>query len=59
MNTTCDSETIQKFKFDNQILIKRLSEYKKAEKGALQIVKDYEEMKNKYFNVLKENQKLK
>ena len=35
MNTTCDSETIQKFKFDNQILIKRLSEYKKAEKGAI------------------------
>lgn len=36
--------------------MKRLSEYKKAEKGAVQIVKDYDQMKLKYFQVLQENQ---
>lgn len=40
-----DSETVQKYKFDNQILMRKLSEYKKAEKGAIEIVQDYEEMK--------------
>ena len=50
---------IEKFKFDNQILMQRLSEYKKAEKGAVEIVKDYEIMKEKYLNVLQENQKQK
>ena len=33
----------------------KLSEYKKAEKGAKEIVTDYEQMKMKYFNVLTEN----
>lgn len=51
-----DSETVQKYKFDNQILMRKLSDYKKAEKGAIQIVKDYEEMKLKYFKVLQENE---
>lgn len=37
-------------------MLKRLSEYKKAEKGAVQIVKDYDQMKLKYFQVLQENQ---
>jgi len=32
--------------------MRKLSEYKKAEKGAMQIVKDYDEMKMKYFNLL-------
>lgn len=53
---TPEKELIHKFKFDNQILLKRLSEYKKAEKGAVQIVKDYDQMKLKYFQVLQENQ---
>lgn len=39
--------------------MQRLSEYKKAEKGAVEIVKDYELMKEKYLNVLQENQKQK
>lgn len=30
-----DSETIQKYKFDNQILMRKLSDYKKAERGAV------------------------
>ena len=37
----------------------KLSEYKKAEKGARDIVSDYEQMKSKYFNVLVENEKQK
>ena len=37
----------------------KLSEYKKAEKGAKDIVNDYEQMKLKYFNVLTENEKQK
>lgn len=53
---TPEKDLIKKFKYDNQILLKRLSEYKKAEKGAVQIVKDYDEMKLKYFQVLQENQ---
>lgn len=53
---TPEKDVIKKFKYDNQILLKRLSEYKKAEKGAVQIVKDYDEMKLKYFQVLQENQ---
>ena len=36
--------------------MRKLSEYKKAEKGAVQIVKDYEGMKLKYFKVLQENE---
>lgn len=35
----------------------KLSEYKKAEKGAKDIVNDYEQMKTKYFTVLQENEK--
>ena len=54
-----DSETVQKYKFDNQILMRKLSEYKKAEKGAMQIVTDYEDMKLKYFKVLQDNEKQK
>jgi len=56
---TPDKDLIKKFKYDNQILLKRLSEYKKAEKGAVQIVRDYDEMKVKYFQVLQENQQQK
>jgi len=37
----------------------KLSEYKKAEKGAKDLVADYEQMKQKYFNVLSENEKQK
>jgi hypothetical protein len=37
--------------------MQRLTEYKKAEKGAKEIVTDYEQMKFKYFNVLTENEK--
>lgn len=33
----------------------KLSDYKKAEKNAREIVNDYEQMKLKYFNVLTEN----
>lgn len=54
-----ESELVTKYKFDNQILMRKLSEYKKAEKGAMQIVKDYDEMKMKYFNLLQETEKTK
>jgi hypothetical protein len=37
-----EMEILQKYKFDNQILMKKLTEYKKAEKGAMGIVTDYE-----------------
>ena len=37
----------------------KLSEYKQAEKGAKDIVSDYEQMKLKYFNVLKDNEQQK
>ena len=37
--------------------MRRLGDYKKAEKGAKGLVKDYESMKMKYFNVLTENEK--
>lgn len=50
-----ESETVKKLRFDNQILMNKLSEYKKAEKGAKDIVSDYEQMKMKYFSVLTEN----
>lgn len=50
-----ESEALKKLKFDNQILMNKLSEYKKAEKGAKGLVDDYEQMKLKYFNVLTEN----
>ncbi len=36
--------------------MKKLSEYKSAEKSAKDLVSDYEQMKMKYFNVLTENQ---
>lgn len=32
----------------------RVSQYKKAEKNAIELVNDYEQMKVKYFNVLTE-----
>ena len=54
-----DSSLVQKYKQDNQILMKKLSEYKKAEKGAMDIVADYEGMKLKYYNVLQENERQK
>jgi len=50
-----ESEAIKRMRFDNQILMNKLSEYKKAEKGAKELVGDYEQMKMKYFNVLTEN----
>ena len=46
-------------KYDNQILIGQLSQYKKAEKNVKEIASDYESMKMKYFNVLTENEKQK
>ena len=54
-----DSEKVRKLKFDNQILIGQLSQYKKAEKSVKEIANDYESMKMKYFNVLTENEKQK
>lgn len=48
---------IKKFKFDNQLLMRRLSEYKKAEKGAVEMVKDYAAMRFKYEKVLEENKR--
>ena len=54
-----EMQILQKYKFDNQILMKKLTEYKKAEKGAMEIVTDYEQMKMKYYNVLQENEKQK
>lgn len=55
----CDSEKVQKLQFDNQILLGRLGQYKKAEKGVKEIVSDYETMKQKYFNVMTENKDIK
>jgi hypothetical protein len=52
-------EDLKKLKFDNQILMSRLGQYKKAEKGAKDIVHDYESMKMKYFTVLTENEQQK
>jgi hypothetical protein len=40
-----DAEKVQKLQFDNQILMGRLTQYKKAEKGVKEIVADYEMMK--------------
>ncbi len=37
-----EGEALKKLRFDNQILMNKLSEYKKAEKGAKEIVTDYE-----------------
>ena len=48
-----------KLKFDNQILMQRLGDYKKAEKGAKDLCQEYETMKLKYFNVLTENERQK
>ena len=39
--------------------MRKLTEYKKAEKGAMEIVQDYESMKLKYYNVLQENEQQK
>ena len=50
-----EGEVVKKLRFDNQILMNKLSEYKKAEKSAKEIVGDYEQMKMKYFTVLTEN----
>jgi hypothetical protein len=49
-----ESEALKKLRFDNQILMQRVGQYKKAEKNAIEIVNDYEQMKVKYFNVLTE-----
>lgn len=54
-----DSDKVKKLKYDNQILIGQLSQYKKAEKNVKEIANDYESMKMKYFNVLTENEKQK
>ena len=37
-----ESEALRKLRFDNQILMGKLSEYKKAENGAKELVTDYE-----------------
>jgi|TARA_B110000285_G_scaffold204228_1_gene241002 hypothetical protein len=39
--------------------MRKLTEYKKAEKGAIDIVQDYESMKLKYYKVLQENERQK
>ena len=52
---TTETDQIKKMRFDNQILMNKLSEYKKAEKSAKELVGDYELMKMKYFTVLSEN----
>ena len=54
-----ESEKVKKLKYDNQILMGQLSQYKKAEKNVIDIANDYEQMKMKYFNVLTENEKQK
>lgn len=54
-----DAEKVQKLQFDNQILMGRLTQYKKAEKGAKELVTEYETMKQKYFSVMTENKDLK
>lgn len=54
-----ESDLVKKMRFDNQVLMGKLSEYKKAEKTAKDIVNDYEQMKMKYFTVLTENSELK
>lgn len=54
-----DSDKVKKLKYDNQILIGQLSQYKKAEKNVKEIANDYETMKMKYFNVLTENERQK
>ena len=48
-----------KLRFDNQILMQRLGDYKKAEKEAKNLCQEYETMKLKYFNVLTENERQK
>lgn len=50
-----ESEIVKNVRYDNQILMSKLSEYKKAEKNVKELVNDYEQMKLKYFNVLTEN----
>jgi len=50
---------VRRLKYDNQILIGQLSQYKKAEKNVKEIAQDYESMKMKYFNVLTENERQK
>lgn len=52
---TNESEIVKNIRYDNQILMSKLSEYKKAEKNVKDLVNDYEQMKLKYFNVLTEN----
>lgn len=54
-----DSDQVRKLKYDNQILMSKLSQYKKAENHVKDIANDYESMKMKYFNVLTENEKQK
>ena len=54
-----DTEFIKTLQFDNTVLINRLGQYKKAERGAKEIVNDYQQMKQKYFNVLTENEQQK
>lgn len=43
---------MKKLKFDNQILMQRLGDYKKAERVSKDLCAEYEQMKVKYFNVL-------
>ena len=54
-----ESDKVSKLQFDNQILMTRLSQYKKAEKAAKEIAQDYETMKQKYYNVMTENKDMK
>jgi len=42
-------EQAKKLKFDNQILMQRLGDYKKAERGAKELCNEYEAVRLKYF----------
>jgi hypothetical protein len=54
-----ENDLAKKFKYDNQVLMRRLTDYKRAEKGAAEIVKDYASIKKKYEDVLEDNIKTK
>ena len=52
--TQNENEEMKKINLDRMVLMKKLGDYKKAERNVKEIVTDYEQMKLKYFNVLTE-----
>ncbi len=59
-----DGEALKKMKFDNSLLMKKLTQYKTAEKSIKELVTDceknkaeLEEITVKYFNKLTEDEK--